>query len=728
MKGPNFLRLFWCTAAFIVLALSFSSIATAQVSTGTITGRVTDPSGASVPGVNVTITEQNTGVSVKTKTAANGNYSVSPLKPGVYSVTVEASGFQRAERTNLALQVQAILQADFQLQIGRVSQQVNKEGSAKTPGSPKSLLDLLEIRGQAQLFEAVPVTMRDGVQLSASIIVPNGGSAGSKRPVILMQSPYYAPQAEASGGIIKLVLMSLVHKGYVIVIVNDRGTGWSEGEYHWMKRAQKDGLDVLKWVTQQPWSNGKVGTIGCSSSGEVEIPLAMANPPALKAVVAMAAASGVGVIPGFADQGIFYTGGVPSFMWASWFHGYGYQHHPKLPRGISQAERAALSRAFDSETRYRVDDLSWAEHLPSGKVLDAIGSPETEFNTLITLKPNSPEWKNYDFLNTGQKTTVPILHVDSWYDTIEVYGTTKMFEYLSGNSPNQYMTIGPTSHCRMGNETEDTMIGQRPVGDARFDYTGMIVKWFDHWLEDDGRGDLKMPKVQYYSIESNKWTSAAGWPPPSTPRKLFLSSGGHANSLSGDGKLVDAPPGTDAPPDNLVDDPMHPVPMLGGGCCSAQVSLDQTGIEKRSDVLVYTTAPFEKGIDIAGYIKATLYLSSSVPDGDIMVKLVDVYPDGKAYNITDTAQRLRYRDGIYKEALMSPGKTYKVTLGQMVAASHFAPGHRIRIEIAGTNFPEYERNMHTGGSNFDEVKPVAARVKIYHDRDHASFLELPLIQ
>lgn len=594
------------------------------------------------------------------------------------------------------------------------------------PDKTDDLLDILDVRGVATLHEAVPVEMRDGTLLAANLVVPAGAPAGGRFPTILIQTPYLATN-EVGIGTEAAVLRRLIREGYAVAIVNVRGTQWSEGEYHWFKGARDDGLDTLAWVTRQTWSNGKVGTIGCSSSGEVTIPLATANPPALKAVVAMAAATAAGVIPGFADQGIFYMGGVPSFDWAWWYHGNGYHHHPKLPRGISQAERIALSRAFDSEARHKGEDLSWAGHLPSSEILDAIGSPQTEFNRLIRLKPNSPEWKEYDFLNEGQQTNVPILHVDSWYDTIEAYGTARMYEYLSARSPNQHLLMGPTAHCRQGSETEHTMIGHRPVGAARFDYAGTIVKWFDHWLKDDGRGDLGMPKVQYYTIESDRWTSAPAWPVRSTTRKLYLSSGGRANSLSGDGRLTDRPPGVE-PPDTLVDDPLHPVPTLGGGCCTDIVSLDQTEIEQRQDVLVYTTAPFDGPVEIAGYLGATLYVSSSAVDGDVMVKLVDVYPDGKAYNITDTAQRLRYRDGIFKESPMSPDRIYQVTLGQMVFASRFAPGHRLRIEIAGTNFPEYERNLHTGGRNYDEVQPLVAHLKVHHDREHASFLQLPVVR
>ncbi|HVW68124.1 MAG TPA: CocE/NonD family hydrolase [Steroidobacteraceae bacterium] len=591
--------------------------------------------------------------------------------------------------------------------------------AGKTPGG--NLLDLLGVRGKARLYETVPLELRDGTVLSATLLVPQS-SQGARFPTILIQTPY-APEFEADIGLERSVLGRLIVKGYAVAIVNVRGTQWSEGEYHWMKGARDDGLDTLNWITAQSWSNGKVGTYGCSSSGEVQLPLAMANPPALKAVVAMGAATAAGVIPGFADQGVFYMGGVPSFDWAWWYHGNGYHHHPQLPRNISIEERVALSHAFDSVSRYRTEDLDWASHLPSATLLDSIGSPETEFNKLIRLAPNSAAWRDYDFVRSGQSTTVPILHVDSWYDTIEVYGTARLFEYLSASSPDEYLVIGGSAHCRQGSETAATMVGNRPIGDARFEFATLVVKWFDHFLKDEG--SLDMPRVQYYPLESNHWTSGASWPPKAARRRLYLASTTGANSASGDGALVERVAGGKAA-DAFIDNPLDPVPTLGGGCCTDLVSLDQAPVEGRRDVLVYTSAPLRKPLDIAGYVTVHLSLSSSAPDGDVMVKLVDVYPDGRAFNMTDTALRLRYRDGIDQPHLMTPDSIYRVSLGQMAVASHFAPGHRLRVEVAGTNFPEYERNLHTGGRNFDESAGQPAHVRVFHDRGHESYIELPV--
>lgn len=598
---------------------------------------------------------------------------------------------------------------------------------AAAPGEAASNpLRILGVESVAHLKQGMLVRLRDGTHLVATLVVPNGASAASRRPVIIDQTPYPA-RLEFTGG--REVFSRLVHEGYVIAVVNDRGTQWSEGEYHWMKGAAADGADVVKWVTEQPWSDGSVGSWGCSSSGEVNLALAKESPPGLKAIVAMGAATGIGVIPGFADQGIFYTGGVPSFDWAWWYHGDGYWHHPKLPdmSRLSQAERVALIGAF-SPVAYggMSEDLSWAWHLPSEDLLNAVGSPETEWNVLIKFAPGSPEWKQYDFLDSGDATKVPMLLVDSWYDTIEVYGTAKAYQYLARNSPNQYMIIGGGPHCSMDRETKNTSVGERTIGDARFDYAGATVRWFDHWLRDGGHGKLDMPRVQYYPLLSNRWVSASSWPPPAQKTRLYLTSAGHANSMEGDGRLSTR--ALTGPPDRFVDDPLNPVPTNGGGCCTGDVSRDQSAIEMRSDVLVYTSAPFTNTLKIAGYLKAVLYFSTSVPDTDLALKLVDVYPDGKAYNVFDTIQRLRYRDGIDHVKLMTPGRVYRIVLAQMVAASWLLPGHRLRIEIAGSNFPEYERNMNTGGANYDESHPVTAHDVIYHDRGHASYLEIPVVK
>jgi putative CocE/NonD family hydrolase len=233
--------------------------------------------------------------------------------------------------------------------------------------------------------------------------------------------------------------------------------------------------------------------------------------------------------------------------------------------------------------------------------------------------------------------------------------------------------------------------------------------------------------VQYYILNSNHWENAPTWPPPGTKiARLFLESGGRANSLGGDGRLVQKQARGSEASDSFVYDPMHPV-RSADVCCSTVVSLDQSPVESRQDVLVYTTDPFSKMVRIVGEVDLVLSISSTAPDTDLMAKLVDVYPDGRAYNLSDTALRLRYRDGVAAPVLMQPGRVYQVTVHGMVTAATLLPGHRLRIEIASSNFPTFERNLNTGGRNFDEYVSRPATTRVFHDAAHASYVSLHLL-
>jgi putative CocE/NonD family hydrolase len=595
----------------------------------------------------------------------------------------------------------------------------------KPPRREHDALDLLGVRDTVDETDVVRIPMRDGVNLSAMILRPKSMAEGWKSPIILIKTPYVAAQ-EFSELLARTILPILIRKGYAVAVVNDRGTQWSEGEFHLQRGAGQDGYDTVSWLAKQTWSNGKVGTFGCSSSAENQWALATMNHPAHKAMVVMSATAGIGSIPGYREQGIFYAGGVPDLDWVGWYSQHGYQHHPHFPAGITPEERSRLAGAYSSQpVKTMNEDLTvLADHLPSADILRAAYTPSTEWDHLITLSPTDSDWNNYDFLREGESTRVPGLHIDSWYATLMAYGTTKAFEYLSANSPDQYLVMGPTAHCGMGTETRNTMVGDRDVGDARFDYASLIVNWYDHWLLNEDNATTNLPKVQYYPLGSNKWRTATAWPiAGAKPLKLFLSSGTSANSIFGDGRLDEHPRNGKAF-DQFVYDPLNPVPSNGG--MFDRVARDQSAVEARSDVLVYTSAPLTEDLEVAGYISAHLFLASSAVDTDLMIKLVDVYPDGRAFNILDSAMRLRYRDGYDRPKLMVPGDIYEARMDEMAVASHFPAGHRIRVELASSNFPHYERNLNTGGPNFNESRPEIAINKIYHASNHRSFITLPV--
>ncbi|HEV3200705.1 MAG TPA: CocE/NonD family hydrolase, partial [Bryobacteraceae bacterium] len=269
----------------------------------------------------------------------------------------------------------------------------------------------------------------------------------------------------------------------------------------------------------------------------------------------------------------------------------------------------------------------------------------------------------------------------------------------------------------------------------RLDYNALTYGWFDHFLKGEDNHVLEtMPKVKYFTMGSNKWQTSETWPPQGAqPMTLYLGSGGKANSLNGDGALAAAKPGADNP-DSFTYDPMNPVPSYGGNvCCTGNAvtggAFDQRKMEARADILVYTSEPLKDGIEVSGPIEPTLYVSSDAKDTDFTVKVLDVYPDGTAYNLDETIQRLRYRDGYDKPLVwMEPAKVYKVTLQPMTTSNFFAAGHRIRIEVSSSNFPRFDRNMNTGGNNYDEIKGVVAHNAVHHSGQYPSQVTLSVVK
>jgi uncharacterized protein len=266
-------------------------------------------------------------------------------------------------------------------------------------------------------------------------------------------------------------------------------------------------------------------------------------------------------------------------------------------------------------------------------------------------------------------------------------------------------------------------------------YEELTYAWFDYHLKDEKNGILeKMPKVRYYTMGLNQWQSSSTWPPVGAqPLTLYLSSGGKANSLYGDGALVPAPPAANQP-DRFTYDPHNPVLSYGGNvCCTGNAitagAFDQRRMEARADILVYSTDPLKEGVEVSGPIEVTLYVSSDAKDTDFTAKLVDVYPDGRAYNLDETIQRARYREGYEKPPVwMEKGKVYKITLGPMTTSNYFAEGHRIRVEISSSNFPRFDRNLNTGGNNYDEEKGVVAINTVHHSREYPSQVTLSVVK
>jgi putative CocE/NonD family hydrolase len=323
----------------------------------------------------------------------------------------------------------------------------------------------------------------------------------------------------------------------------------------------------------------------------------------------------------------------------------------------------------------------------------------------------------------------------SWYD-VSVGPNLAAYNYVRRTAApeiadKQYAVIAPTLHCAYKRATENTIVGERSMGDARLNYDDLTYGWFDHFLKGEDNHVLEnMPKVRYFTMGMNKWQNSDTWPPRGThPMTLYFASGGKANTLNGDGVLSTTALDADTP-DSFTYDPMDPVPSYGGNvCCTGNAvtggAFDQRKMETRPDILVYTSEPLKQGIEASGPIDVTLYFSSDVKDTDVTVKLIDVLPDGTAYNLDETIQRLRYREGYSKPPVwMEKGKVYKVALQPMTTSNYFDTGHRIRVEVSSSNFPRFDRNLNTGGNNYDESKGIVAHNSIHHSKLYASQVTL----
>jgi hypothetical protein len=578
--------------------------------------------------------------------------------------------------------------------------------------------------------------MRDGVRLYSLILFPKG-QPREHMAAVLIRNPYLTKGwldffAEYTA--------SLLQHGYAVVFQNERGRYYSEGTYTYLVGSGNDGYDTVDWLTKQPWSNGKVGTLGCSSSAEEQHKLNGTHPPGLAAAVPMGSGAGIGKVGPYNEMGNFYRGGAVQMLWFAWYYDAGYTYRPLFPSTLTQNQLRKLARFWDLEPEHippsGIDTAIWT--LPINTIMAKMGAVPSDLDDFVERQPNDPRWKNVDFGGEGDRNSAPSLYINSWYD-VSIGPNLAMYDYQSKNAAteqaksNVFTVIAPTAHCEEGTvETEHTVVGQRDMGDARFDYVGLIQKWFDHFLKGADNGVTNQPKVRAYMMGVNQWRTYDSWPAKQTVFvPYYLTSDGGANSALGNGRLSTEKPakaGTDA----FTYDPLRPVPSLGGSvCCFSPAfvggAFDQSTIEMRNDVLVYTTAPVTKTIELAGPVKVSLYLSSDRKDTDLTLKLLDVYPDGRAYNLDENIERVRWRDGWDKPVFMEPGHVYKVDIGPLQTSNAFLPGHRIRVEVTSSNFPRFDRNLNTGGNNYDEKDPLVAHNVIHHGPQYPSVIVLPVV-
>ena len=630
------------------------------------------------------------------------------------------------------------------------NQDVHSQRSAPRPEELQKRRDIeTELQSIAIVERKLMIPMRDGTRIATDVYRPKDTS--KKYATVFVRTPYNFNFWDVRNGVPRDLSSELeaVKRGYAYVQMNERGRFFSEGNYDILGPPLTDGVDELAWISKQSWSNGKVGTVGCSSTAEWQLAVAAQGHPAFTTMIVQGFGAGVGRVDGFYEQGNWYRGGAVQMLFIAWLYSQQNQVRPMFSPSATQEELIGASRGFDLAAQLpQVDWSKTLRTLPVKDIMRAAGGPKGIFadhmpvdtgGAMIEREPNDRAWYKGGLWHDNMKVDIPGFWFMSWYD-VSIGPNLAAYNHVRKTaSPEvankQFAIIAPTLHCAYRRSSENTIVGERNVGDARLNMDELTYGWFDHFLKGENNGVLeKMPRVRYYTMGLNKWQTSDTWPPSGAqPMTLFLSSGGKANTLNGDGALLEASPAADAA-DKFEYDPMNPVPSVGGNvCCTGNAitagSFDQRQNEGRADVLVYSTEPLKEGVEVSGPIEVTLYVSSDAKDTDFTVKLLDVYPDGRAYNLDETIQRMRYRDGYDKPNVwMQAGKVYKVTLSPLTTSNYFAAGHRIRIEVSSSNFPRFDRNLNTGGKNYDESKGVIARNAVHHSKQYPSSVKLTVMR
>ena len=627
---------------------------------------------------------------------------------------------------------------------------VAQRGAGLSPEQIASRLAIeKELASIAVVERKVMMPMRDGVRLATDIYRPKDSS--KKVPTIFVRTPYNFNYWDVRNGVPRAMTAALnaVKRGYAYIDQNERGHFFSEGNYDILGPPRSDGDDALTWIARQPWSNGKVGTTGCSSTAEYQMGVAATGNPAFAAMNVQGFGAGVGRVGGYYEQGNWYRGGAVQMLFITWIYGEQNQVRPMFPPATSPEDLIRASKAFD--LAQQLPPVDWSKalwHLPTQDIIKAVDGPHGIFadampvatgGRMIQRAPNDPAWYKGGLWHDNMPLNVPGLYFMSWYD-VSVGPNLALFNHVRKTAKpeianQQWAVIAPTTHCGYTRATEDTIVGERSMGDARLNYTEIVNAFFDQFVKGE-KSDLlaRMPKVTYFTMGLNKWQTSDTWPPKGAePMTFFLASGGKANTLDGNGTLATTAPARDTP-DAFTYDPANPVTSYGGNvCCTGNAvtggAFDQRKMEARPEILVYTSEPFAAATEVSGPIVPTLYVSSDAKDTDFTVKVIDVYPDGRAYNLDESIQRMRYRDGYDKPlAWMEPGKVYKVTLQPLTTSNYFAAGHRLRIEVSSSNFPRFDRNLNTGGHNYDEVTGVIAHNVVHHSAQYPSQITITVVK
>jgi hypothetical protein len=565
---------------------------------------------------------------------------------------------------------------------------------------------------QVVVENGVAMKTRDGVTLHADIYRP---AADGSYPVLLTRTPYNKRNSANFG-------QKGAARGYIVVVQDVRGRYSSEGDWYPFKYESEDGYDTVEWAAALPHSNGKVGMFSGSYVGATQMLAAIAHPPHLAGICPVVTASN------YHENWTYQGGAFEQWFNESWTSGLA---SDTLDRVIRENTNARVGSTVLPLNQYPVFNIP-----PPQNAAALTDDLAPYFLDWLAHPSYDSYWKQWSIEENFQNIQVPALTIAAWYDIFQ------------GGSLRNYMGIkahGATEAARNGQRLLVTIGGHagggRKIGEvdfgpaaAEFDENDVTLDWYDYLFLGKQNEFAGNKPIKIFVMGKNEWRNEPSWPlERAKSTRYLLQSSGHANSASGDGGLsieAVAPAGA---ADTFIYDPANPVPTVGGPLCCDSEHLapgprDQKEVEARADVLVYSTPPLADDLEVTGPVTLDLFAKSSAVDTDFTAKLVDVWPNGMAQNLTEGILRARYRESTNGAPTpIKPGQVYEYKIDLWSTSNVFLKGHRIRLEVSSSNFPRFDRNLNTGKDSSTDATMVKATNTILHDNAHPSALVLPVV-
>lgn len=563
----------------------------------------------------------------------------------------------------------------------------------------------------------VEIPMRDGTILRANITRP---VAEGQYPALVERTPY---NKEGGSEVGVGSPDYFAQRGYAVIIQDVRGRFASDGDFYPFRDdgagLNRDGYDTIEWIAAQPWCDGSVGTIGGSYSGATQYRNLLSRPPHLRASYVRESSAD------YLREWVYRDGAFELAFNMAWAQNVTLTNIDHLV-GADDVER---QRTHQEQVKAEIED--WYGRLPIYPCPFMTGLSDW-FNDWLEQPEDGPYWSQFNIDPYHDQVVTPVYHLGGWFD-IFLAGTLKNYAGIRRRGrtaearQSQKLIVGPWIHGP-GN-IDAQVVGEHDFGpDARRDFNGIRLPWFDHWLKGTDTGVMDDAPVHLFVMGRNAWRTADDWPLPDTQYTNYYFHDGASGSIDSinDGTLSPAPPETSENPDSFVYDPSDPVPGIGGNTLNIPGGVFD---QRPSDVrcLTYTSEPLAEELEVTGPVRAILHGLSSAPDTDWVVRLIDVHPDGYARNVCDGILRARYRNSFAHPELLDPGKAYRYEIDLWGTSNAFQPGHRIRVTVTSSCFPRFDRNLNTGGPIHREASGQVAINTVFHDNLRPSHIVLPVI-